>query len=291
MRYAFNAAPVWVDDVVGFALVAIVMLAAAQALRRGEHIGVDLLVELPRRRKRRRWAQAWAALAASALAARADRQRLGDGDARASSACVTEGSLEWPTWWLMLLMPVGGLLMLLAAIEALWRAGRSVRSRPMRATRSTRRGAARDDRADLRRPAAAAVHRRCRSSPGWPCSAARCCSITQGELGIGDRSDLRRAQPLPAGGDSAVRVHGARDDPRPHRRRPVQHRLHADAPPARRAGHRHHRRLHDLRRDLGLERRDGADHRRGGDPADAALRLRPAHAPTGWWPRAARWAS
>ncbi len=35
---------------------------------------------------------------------------------------VTEGSLEWPTWWLMLLMPVGGTLLLLAAVEALWRA-------------------------------------------------------------------------------------------------------------------------------------------------------------------------
>ena len=33
---------------------------------------------------------------------------------------LTEGMLEWPTWWLMLLMPVGGALLLLAAIEALW---------------------------------------------------------------------------------------------------------------------------------------------------------------------------
>jgi TRAP-type C4-dicarboxylate transport system permease small subunit len=35
---------------------------------------------------------------------------------------LTEGQLEWPTWLLMLLMPVGGLLLLLAAVEALWRA-------------------------------------------------------------------------------------------------------------------------------------------------------------------------
>ncbi|RPH58885.1 MAG: TRAP transporter small permease, partial [Burkholderiales bacterium] len=67
MRYAFNAAPVWVDEVVGFTLVAVVMLAAAQALRRGEHIGVDLLVGRlgP---AGRRWAQGWAAVATGAVA-------------------------------------------------------------------------------------------------------------------------------------------------------------------------------------------------------------------------------
>ena len=34
---------------------------------------------------------------------------------------VTEGQLEWPVWWLMLLLPLGGLLMGLVAIESLWR--------------------------------------------------------------------------------------------------------------------------------------------------------------------------
>ncbi|MEP7141111.1 MAG: TRAP transporter small permease, partial [Caldimonas sp.] len=67
MRYAFNAAPTWVDDIAGFSLVAVVMLAAAQTLRRGEHIGVDLLVTnlSP---TGRRWANAWAALATAAIA-------------------------------------------------------------------------------------------------------------------------------------------------------------------------------------------------------------------------------
>ena len=35
---------------------------------------------------------------------------------------LTEGHLEWPTWWLMLLMPAGGVLLALVAVEALWRA-------------------------------------------------------------------------------------------------------------------------------------------------------------------------
>lgn len=120
MRYVFNAAPVWVDDLVGFNLVAIVMLAAAQTLRCGEHIAVDLLIE-QLSAKGRRWAQAWAALATGAFACVLIVNGWDTAMLARTLGLVTEGSLEWPTWWLMLLMPVGGALLLLAAIEALWR--------------------------------------------------------------------------------------------------------------------------------------------------------------------------
>jgi TRAP-type C4-dicarboxylate transport system permease small subunit len=120
MRYAFNAPPVWVDEVVGFALVAIVMLAAAQTLRRDEHIGVDLLVtSLPPAAKR--WARAWAALATGLIAGVLIFNGWGTAQLARQLGLLTEGSLEWPTWWLMMLMPVGGTLLLLAAVEALWR--------------------------------------------------------------------------------------------------------------------------------------------------------------------------
>ena len=121
MRYLFNAAPVWVDDIVGFALVAIVMLAAAQVLRRGEHIGVDLLVgRLPS--AGRRWARGWAALATMAISAVLIVNGWETASLARTLGLLTEGALEWPTWILMLLMPVGGALLMLAAIEALWRA-------------------------------------------------------------------------------------------------------------------------------------------------------------------------
>lgn len=121
MRYLFNAAPIWVDEVVGFLLVGIVLLAAAQTFRRGEHIGVDLLVGRLSV-KSKRWALAWSAIATGAVAL----VLIVNGWETASLArmlgLVTEGHLEWPTWWLMLLMPVGGALLLLTAVEALWRA-------------------------------------------------------------------------------------------------------------------------------------------------------------------------
>jgi len=121
MRYSFNAAPVWVDEVVGFLLVAVVMLAAARTLRQGEHIGVDLMVDRlgP---AARRWARAWAALAVGVVACVLIINGWGTASLARMLGLVTEGNLEWPTWILMLLMPLGGALLLLAAIEACWRA-------------------------------------------------------------------------------------------------------------------------------------------------------------------------
>ncbi len=121
MRYAFNRAPVWVDDIVGFSLVAVVMLAAADTLRRGQHFGVDVLVTrlAP---GGRRWAQAWSALATIAIAAVLVVNGWQSAMFARMLGMVTEGQLEWPVWALMLFMPFGGALLLLAAIEQLWRA-------------------------------------------------------------------------------------------------------------------------------------------------------------------------
>lgn len=120
MRYVFNRPPVWVDEVIGFLLVGIVMLAAADVLRRGEHIGVDVLTANLRGRARL-WAQAWASLAALAVGLllvvngwqTAMFSRLLDVRA--------DGYLEVPVYWLMLLLPLGGVLLALTAAEALAR--------------------------------------------------------------------------------------------------------------------------------------------------------------------------
>src|SRR5437588_1180387 len=45
MRYFINRPEPWVDEAVGYLLVASVMLAAAAALRDGEHICVDIVTE------------------------------------------------------------------------------------------------------------------------------------------------------------------------------------------------------------------------------------------------------
>ncbi|MEO7760790.1 MAG: TRAP transporter small permease [Casimicrobiaceae bacterium] len=120
MRYVFNQAPVWVDDMVGFLLVAIVMLSAAQALRRGEHIGVDLLAERLSARAAR-WTQAWALFAVLLVALILVVNGWQTAMQSRQFGVVTEGRLEWPVWMLMMLMPVGGALMTVVALEGLWR--------------------------------------------------------------------------------------------------------------------------------------------------------------------------
>jgi C4-dicarboxylate transporter, DctQ subunit len=129
MRYAFNRAPVWVDDVVGFLLVGIVMLAAAQVLRRGEHIGVDILTSrLPPRAQR--WAEAWSALAALAVALVFVVNGWRTAMFSRSLGIVAEGRIEIPVFWLQLLLPLGGLLLALAALEALLRLAAGGRAPP-----------------------------------------------------------------------------------------------------------------------------------------------------------------
>ena len=120
MRYGFNAAPVWVDDAVGFMLTAIVMLAAAQVLRRGEHIGVDLFTERLSQQNAR-WAHMWSFLAALVVALILVFNGWETAMQSRQFGIVTEGHIEWPVWWLMMLLPLGGLLLALVAIEALWR--------------------------------------------------------------------------------------------------------------------------------------------------------------------------
>ena len=177
MRYVFNRAPVWVDDAVGFLLVAIVMLAAAQVLRRGEHIGVDLFTERLRA-ARARWAQAWAALAAGVVAVILVVNGWETAMQSRQFGIVTEGRIELPVWWLMLLLPAGGLLMALVAVESLWRLALGLpplgRHRPHGGARMTVAlilvglvAAAVHRRADLRRAVDLRRRRCCWARAGW----------------------------------------------------------------------------------------------------------------------------
>lgn len=45
MRYGFAASPIWTDELARYALIWAVMLAGAAAVRRGEHMQIDLVVD------------------------------------------------------------------------------------------------------------------------------------------------------------------------------------------------------------------------------------------------------
>jgi len=120
MRYGLNKAPIWVDDVVGFVLVGLVMTSAAPALRRGDHIGVDLLAERLKGGAAR-LVQGWSALATLAVSLILTVNGWQSAMQSRQFGIVTEGGVEWPVWILMLLMPLGGTLLTLVSIELLWR--------------------------------------------------------------------------------------------------------------------------------------------------------------------------
>jgi TRAP-type C4-dicarboxylate transport system permease small subunit len=120
MRYAFNRPPAWVDDAVGFLLVGIVMLAAAQVLRRGEHISVDLLASRLSPRSRP-WADAWAALAALTAGLVLAANGWSTAMFSRSLGIVAEGNVEIPVFWVQLALPLGGAMMALVALESLAR--------------------------------------------------------------------------------------------------------------------------------------------------------------------------
>ena len=120
MRYVFNSAPTWVDDTVGYMLVGIVMLAAATTLRQGAHISVDILTsKLPG--MRRRIAEAWSMLAVLAFSIVLVVNGWQTAMFSKMLGLNTTGNVELPVFWLQLLMPLGGVLLLLASIEGLLR--------------------------------------------------------------------------------------------------------------------------------------------------------------------------
>ena len=117
MRYFLNLPVTWVDELVGYLLVASVMLAAADALRHGEHIAVDILTERLGGRGRR--LVTLAGLVAVALAAAL--LTVEGWDMVAFSRMVgllSNGKLAVPMWLPQLAVPVGAALLGAAAVVA-----------------------------------------------------------------------------------------------------------------------------------------------------------------------------
>ncbi len=120
LRYVFNQPPAWVDEMVGYLLVATVMAAAADTLRRGEHIAVDVLTERLSARGRR--AVAALGLVASGMVG---AFLVFEGWAMVAFShmvnVISTGPLEVPMAWPQMLVPSGGALLALAALAGLGR--------------------------------------------------------------------------------------------------------------------------------------------------------------------------
>ena len=120
MRYVFNVPQTWVDDLVGFLLVAIVLLGAGDVMRRGEHIGVDLFTSRLGA-KGQRVAAIWALLAVLVTAVMFVIEGWETVRFSKMLGIVSQGHLEVPIYIVQLAVPIGGALFGLAALAALLR--------------------------------------------------------------------------------------------------------------------------------------------------------------------------
>lgn len=123
MRYFLNQPIVWVDELVGYLLVGLIMLAAGNALLRGEHIAVDLLTSrLGPNGRRVSDAAGLVAVLAVGLAL-----LIGGWQTAAFSALLgirSTGYLDMPIQYPQALVPLGGGLLALASIAGLLRMAR-----------------------------------------------------------------------------------------------------------------------------------------------------------------------
>ena len=131
MRYFLNQPTVWIDEAVGYLLVASVMLAAADALLEGENISVDVLTSRLGARGRRRTLLAGfvaAAITAALLV-------FEGADMVAFSRMVdlkSNGYLAVPMWIPQAVVPLGAAVMGAAAIVAFAAAWRDRSDGPVR---------------------------------------------------------------------------------------------------------------------------------------------------------------
>jgi len=117
MRYLLHAPQPWVDRVAGWLVVALVLLAAPEAQRRFEHIGVDIAVS----RLGPRLARVANVVGAASVAAVAAILLWAGWQAVEFSMMVglmteIEGV---PEWWIQALLPAGAAVLLLVSLAQL----------------------------------------------------------------------------------------------------------------------------------------------------------------------------
>ncbi|PCH75266.1 MAG: TRAP transporter permease DctQ [Rhodobacteraceae bacterium] len=113
-RYVLGRPVTWSDELSGFLVVAIVMLGAAEVLRRGEHVSVDILTENATGRKRW-WFDLWSNLSVATVSAVLFASALNAVQFSRMIGVYSDGYLEAPLWIPQSFLLAGaGLLFLMA---------------------------------------------------------------------------------------------------------------------------------------------------------------------------------
>ena len=119
-RYILNTPITWTDELSGYLVVALVMLGAADALRRGDHISVDLITARLSNLGQRRvkiWSYITVLIFSSALLI-SSKQTI---EYSIDFGILSEGYLEVPMWIPQSFLILGGLLVFLVTLAKLIR--------------------------------------------------------------------------------------------------------------------------------------------------------------------------
>jgi TRAP-type C4-dicarboxylate transport system permease small subunit len=119
-RYVLARPILGVDEGTGFLVVAIVMLGAAEALRRGDHIRIDLLLDVAGPRLRR-MLELWSYAAVLLFAVLLFRTAWHTVTFSHSFGAYSDGYLALPLWIPQSALPVGAVLLGLQALAGLIR--------------------------------------------------------------------------------------------------------------------------------------------------------------------------
>ena len=125
-RYVLGRPLLGVDEATGFLVVAIVMFGAAEALRRGDHIRIDILFDKAGPRGRW-WLELWSQLAIIVFTALLLKAAWHTVAFSRQFEAYSTGYLAIPLWIPQSTMVIGAALLILAALGALLR---HLRDRP-----------------------------------------------------------------------------------------------------------------------------------------------------------------
>jgi TRAP-type C4-dicarboxylate transport system permease small subunit len=114
-RYVLDTPVTWTDELSGYLVVAIVMLGAAEALRRGDHISVDLLTSRMGRRGQR-YVALWGLLATAMFAGAVIYSAVLMVRFSFSFGVYSEGYLGVPMWIPQSVLLAGSALLLVVAV-------------------------------------------------------------------------------------------------------------------------------------------------------------------------------
>lgn len=126
-RYALNRPVMGTDEATGFLVVAIVMLGAAEALRRGDHIRIDILFDHLGPRAHR-WLDVWSLCAVLLFAVLLMIKGWETVAFTRMFGAYSTGYLAMPLWIPQLALVIGAILLGLVSLALL--AGLLWRSRP-----------------------------------------------------------------------------------------------------------------------------------------------------------------